>query len=168
MSSKESNKPKGSNESKESEEAKELKRPREPKRLEELEDSRGPRVPEDSERIKGMIESGKKLRLLGLETELSEPERHDDQEQEGAEALLVMAGISTEPTELPKKIYCRNKNKEREVTEAQVDEADASLEATYRDTSHESIGESLDLVNIDKMVKMLAAQEARESGEDQM
>ncbi len=131
-------------------------------------DSRGPRVPEDSERIRRMYESGKKLRLPGLETELSEPERHDDREQEGAEALFAMAGMSIEPTEPLKKIYRHNKNKEREVTEAQVDETEASLEAMYGDTSHESIEESLDLVNIDEMVKMLAVQEARESGEDQM
>ncbi len=78
-----------------------------------------------------------------------------------------MAGMSTEPIEPPKKIYRRDKNKEREV-QAQVDEAEASLEANYGDTSHESMRESLDLLNIDEMVKMLAAQEAIESGEDQM
>ncbi len=52
--------------------------------------------------------------------------------------------------------------------EAQVDDTKASLEANYRDTSHESIGESLDLLNIDEMVKMLAVQDTLESGEDQM
>ncbi len=66
-------------------------------------------------------------------------------------------------------MYRRNKNgREREVKEAQVNDTEASLEVNYGDTSHESIGESLDLLNIDEMVKMLAAQDTLESGEDQM
>ncbi len=85
---------------------------------------------------------------------------HGDQRQEGAEVLLVMAGMDIEPTELPTKMYHRNKNeREREVKEAQVNDTEASLEANYGDTSHKSIGESLDLLNIDEMVRMLAAQD---------
>ncbi len=77
--------------------------------------------------------------------------------------------MSIEPTELPTNMYRRNKNgREREVKEAQVNDTEASLEVNYGDTSHESIGESLDLLNIDEMVKMLAAQDTLESGEDQM
>ncbi len=80
-----------------------------------------------------------------------------------------MAGMNIEPTELPMKMYCRDKNeREREVKEAQVNDKKASLEANYGDTSHGSIRESLDLLNIDEMVEMLAAQDTLESGEDQM
>ncbi len=99
--------------------------------------------------------------LPGLEVEQSGLTR-----QEGAEALLAMAGIRIEP---PTKMYRRDKNeREREVKEAQVNDTEASLEANYGDTCHESIRESLDLLNIDVMVKMLAAQDTLESGEGQM
>ncbi len=97
-----------------------------------------------------------------------EPETRGVQRQEGAEALLAMAGMNMELIP-PKKMYHSDRNEvEREVTEAQVNETEASLEANYGDTSHESIEESLDLLNIDEMVKMLAAQDTLEFRGDQM
>ncbi len=42
------------------------------------------------------------------------------------------------------------------------------MEANYGDTSHESIDGSLDLLNIEEMVKMLTAQDTLRTGKDQM
>ncbi len=79
-----------------------------------------------------------------------------------------MAGMNMEPI-LPKKMYRRDRNEEREEEEeAQVNETEASLEANYGDTSHESIDNGLDLLNIEEMVQMLTAQETLEADTDQM
>ena len=78
-----------------------------------------------------------------------------------------MAGMNIEPIP-PKKMYRRDRNEREREEEAQVNETEASLEANYGDTSHESIDDSLDLLNIEEMVKMLTAQDTLRTEEDQM
>ncbi len=79
-----------------------------------------------------------------------------------------MAGMITEPIP-PTKMYCGDRNKEeRKDEEAQVNETEASLEANYGDTSHESISDNLELLDIEEMVKILTAHNTLRTEESQM
>ena len=77
-----------------------------------------------------------------------------------------MEGMIIEPIP-PRKMYPRDRN-EREREEAQVYETEASLEANYGDTSHESISDNLELLDIEEMVKILTAQDTLRTEEDRV
>ena len=89
------------------------------------------------------------------------PEGH---RQEGAEALLEMAGMIIEPRQ-PTMMYRRDRSKEEREEEAQVNETEASVEANYGDTSHESISDNLELLDIEEMVKILTAHDTLRTDE---
>ncbi len=146
----------------------------EPTRLEDLRDPEEPMDARESEPRRG-TRRPKRLcdsqdpqepeRMSRLERDESTP--REDHRQEGAEALLAMAGMIIEPIP-PKKMYRRDRNKRERDKEAQVNETEASLEANYGDTSHESINDSLELLNIEEMVQMLTAQDTLGTIEDQV
>ncbi len=102
--------------------------------------------------------------LLRLDRDDSLPEV--DHRREGAEALLELARVIIEPT-TPTRMYRRDRNEEeREEEEAQVNETEASLEASYGDTSHESINDNLELLDIEEMVKILTANDTLRTEKD--
>ena len=81
---------------------------------------------------------------------------------------MEMAGMIIEPIE-PTKMYCRDRNeRERRDEDAQVNETEASLEVNYGDTSHESISDNLELLDIEEMVKILTAQDTLRTEEDRV
>ncbi len=103
--------------------------------------------------------------------QLMRPEDDDsipevDHRREGAETLLEMAGMIIEPIQ-PTMMYRRDRNEEeRKEEEAQVNETEASLEANYGDTSHESINDNLELLDIEEMVKILTANDMLRTDKD--
>ncbi len=103
-----------------------------------------------------------------MRLERDEPTPELDHRREGAETLLEMAGMIIEPIP-PTKMYRRDRNKEeRKDEDAQVNETEASLEENYGDTSHESISDNLELLDIEEMVKILTAHDTLRTEEDRV
>ncbi len=81
--------------------------------------------------------------------------------------MLAMAGMIMEPR--PPTMMCRrDRSKEREEEEAQASETEASVEAIYGSTSHESMSDNLELLDIEEMVKILTAQDTLRTDEGRM